>query len=44
MEEGTSELIQRLERMEMRLEEQNRHMGELLETNRFYGELQVSRT
>jgi len=44
VEEGNSELIQRLERIEMRLEEQSRHTGELLEANRFYGELQVGRT
>jgi hypothetical protein len=43
MEEGNWELIQRLERIEMRLVEQSRHTGELLEANRFYGELQASR-
>lgn len=43
-EEGTSEVLQRLERIEMRLEEQDRRTAELLEANRFYGELQAGRT
>lgn len=37
------EVLQRLERIELRLEEQDRRMIELLEANRFYGELKAGR-
>lgn len=43
-EDASGELIQRLDRIEARLEEQAQQTGELLEAQRFYKELEAGRT
>jgi hypothetical protein len=40
---GDLEIVERLERIETRLEEQDRRMGELLEASRFHRELEAGR-